>query len=236
MFIIKYSIADLIVRMEPDPKTKQQAEKYLCNQDLQHDLDVFYIDYETYLKKDTKSTYEVYKYVSMSADFYRKLIDYNGIMLHASAIVVDDKAYLFSAPSGTGKSTHTGKWLELFGESAYILNDDKPAIRVLDDGIYAYGTPWSGKCDISVNKKVKLQGICFLERDKKNYIELMDNVTSIFRLYHATLKKLSFEQINRVMDIIDSIVNKIPIYKMGCTPTVEAAKMAYDAMSKSEVK
>ena len=152
-------------------------------------------------------------------------------MLHASAVVVDEKAYLFSAPCGTGKSTHTSKWLELFGDGAYILNDDKPAIRVLDDGIYAYGTPWSGKHDISVNKRVKLQAICFLNRDTTNWIKPMEDHDKIVNLYYATIKRIEKDLASNLFDIIGDIIDKVPIYTMGCTPTIDSAKMAYNVMS-----
>ena len=73
------------------------------------------------------------------------------MLLHSSCVVYEDKAYLFSAPCGTGKSTHTQIWLKRF-PGAYILNDDKPAIRIMEDGVYAFGTPFSGKTDLNVNK------------------------------------------------------------------------------------
>ena len=140
--------------------------------------------------------------------------------------------YLFSACSGTGKSTHTSFWLDLFKDKgAYILNDDKPAIRVLEDGIYAYGTPWSGKHDISVNNKVKLQGICFLERDTTNWIKPFSGMEAYTQLYSSSSKKISREELLKQIEIFDKIVEKIPIWKMGCTPTIEAAKVAYEAMS-----
>ena len=215
----------------------QNAEKYLStflsNPDIEIVTNKKIVESIT---KERNMSYSIAAYLWESSQFYRKLLKFNGMMLHASAVVVENKAYLFSAPCGTGKSTHTGKWLELFGESAYILNDDKPAIRVLDDGIYAYGTPWSGKHDISVNKKVPLQGICFLSRDNENWIKLMDKQLAAMRMYHGALRKLTPELLNKELDIINKIVERIPIYEMGCTPTTEAAQMAYDVMSKGEVK
>lgn len=92
-------------------------------------------------------TLEQCEYIFAGSEFYRKLINLGGFMLHASAIVVDNKAYLFSAPSGTGKSTHTKLWQECFGDKAIIINDDKPAIRIEEGKCFAYGTPFSGKTD-----------------------------------------------------------------------------------------
>ena len=75
-------------------------------------------------------------------------------MVHASAVEVDGKAYLFSADSGTGKLTHTKQWQNYFGkERALIINDDKPAIRKDKNGWAAYGTPFSGKTDENLNRQ-----------------------------------------------------------------------------------
>ena len=76
--------------------------------------------------------------------FYARLLQYDGMLLHASCVEKDGKAYLFSAKSGTGKSTHTHLWLRAFPDSR-IINDDKPAVRRMDGTFYACGTPFSGK-------------------------------------------------------------------------------------------
>ena len=231
-----YNICDLIIKMEPDDITRKNAEKYKIPS-----MDYFDISVDSSIetaKREIKTNMsnQALCYLSAAKDFYRKLLNFNGTYIHASSVVVDDKAYLFSAPCGTGKSTHTSKWLELFGDKAYILNDDKPAIRILDDGIYAYGTPWSGKCDISVNKKVKLQSICFLQRDNYNWINVLDLQKTFFELYRSSMKKISKVELEKQMGIFDCLIKRIPIYEMGCTPTIEAAQMAYDVMSKGEVK
>ena len=79
---------------------------------------------------------------------YRKiadaLVDDGVILYHGSVIAVDGQGYLFTAKSGTGKSTHTALWRELFGERAVMVNDDKPLLRVKDDQVTVYGTPWNG--------------------------------------------------------------------------------------------
>ena len=66
-------------------------------------------------------------------------------LFHGSAVAVDGAAYLFTARSGTGKSTHTRLWREMLGDRAVMVNDDKPLIRLTEDGAVVYGTPWNGK-------------------------------------------------------------------------------------------
>ncbi len=238
----KYKIADLIIELDCDNRTMKQAEKYKIN-NCQNNTDLALITSDNtvlakskYGEKATpiKALLPKYMYTHLAEgkSFYRKLIsDFNGMMLHASAIVVDNNAYLFSAPSGTGKSTHTELWIQKFGNRAYILNDDKPAVRILEDGIYAYGTPWSGKHDISANKKVSLKAICFLQRDDKNWIEPITGQEAVINMFLSSIRKIDKEEMTKLMDIINTIICKVPIYKMGCKPELEAAEMSYNIMS-----
>jgi len=95
------------------------------------------------------------EYIWTGADFYRRLLGYDGLMLHASAVAYEGYAYLFSAPCGTGKSTHARQWQEHFGsDQVQIINDDKPAIRLIDNIFQVFGTPWSGKSEHNLNKQV----------------------------------------------------------------------------------
>ena len=172
------------------------------------------------------------EYMLMGKKFYEKLIEHDGMMLHASAVVVDDRAYQFSAPSGTGKSTHTSLWLKRFGERAYILNDDKPAIRFIDGKAYAYGTPFSGKFDISENRRVPVAGIAFIERSETNTIEPMQSKRAVFSLLNQTARPEPPALFARLLRNLDSILQCVPVYTLRCNMDDEAACVSYDAMRK----
>lgn len=232
---MKYCVADIVFSMKPDQITEKQAKKYIYCGDKEPEFFIKPKSIKDYEKNSYGLDFGDYQYLTCGNEFYKQVLFRNGLYLHASAVVVEGRAYLFSAPSGTGKSTHTEKWLQIFQEKAYILNDDKPIIRIFDDGIYAYGSPWSGKHDISENKKVKLQAICFLTRDIKNWIRPMNSVMSTIRLLHGSGKILSPELIEKQTKIVNIISQHIPIYEMGCTPTIEAAQIAYNIMSNCEV-
>lgn len=169
-----YDIAGLCVSMNAGGRTLRQAEKYLSNDqnktpDIEINVNKQRIENA---KKDHPELDENdWEYLLTGSDFYTHLLDFDGMLLHSSCVVVDGFAYLFSADSGTGKSTHTNLWLEKFKGKAYILNDDKPAIRKIDGKIYACGTPWSGKYDISQPKIVPIAAIALLERSETNYIK-----------------------------------------------------------------
>ena len=172
------------------------------------------------------------EYIWTGSVFYDALINFSGFVLHASAVIMDSKAYLFSAPSGTGKSTHTSLWLKHFGDRAQILNDDKPAIRITDEGIRVYGTPWSGKTDLNINTDAELAGVCFLERSPTNHIHELSKGEAIVQVLNQTLRPTDEKDMSQLLDTLDVVISKTPIYKMGCNISEEAAVMAYNAMKR----
>lgn len=229
-------IADLNVVLNCETITMNNAQKYKF--EFSDEPDIIIVSDSKDIQKrivNTNFSYDTAAYIIEWQEFQKKMLDFSGVYFHSSAVVVDEKAYLFSAPCGTGKSTHTEQWLKLFPNKAFIINDDKPVVRVMDDGIFVYGTPWSGKHDISVNTRAKLQGICFLERGDKNEIDMMAKNEAVVRLFHAALHKLSREKMQKELNLISSIIEHIPIYKMKCLPNIAAAKMSYRVMSKPEV-
>lgn len=174
------------------------------------------------------------EYIFTGMRFYRELLNFNGLMLHSSAVVVDGEAYLFTADCGTGKSTHTALWLRQFGEKAYILNDDKPALR-LEDGIwYAYGTPWSGKDDISANKRAKVGGIALLQRSAVNEIVPTGGMEALQVLMKQTNRPKAPERVEKYLELLDKLITAVPIWRLRCNMEPEAALISYKAMSNKE--
>ena len=92
------------------------------------------------------------------------LIGKDTLMLHGSTVAVDGQAYLFTAPCGTGKSTHTRLWREVFGDRAVMVNDDKPFLKITDGAVIACGSPWTGKHGLGSNVSFPMKGICILSR------------------------------------------------------------------------
>ena len=227
-----YKIADLFVQMDSFGRTVRQAapySSYLCG-DAAPDMTITSAAEELRLKNPHLSL-EDCEYLSTGGSFYRQLVRFHGIMLHASCVVVDGKAYLFSAPCGTGKSTHVQLWLRLFGDKAYILNDDKPALRVLDGKVFVYGTPWSGKNDCSRNAKAELGGIAVIKRAAENSMRVLPAEEAVFALLNQTARSIHPELMNCLMDNIEAIVSAGKIYELSCNMDISAAKLSYETMS-----
>lgn len=189
--------------------------------------------------------YELEKYGSALTDsdvhylesgrmYHAKVLKYDGMYLHASAVEYQGKAYLFSAPSGTGKSTHTRLWQACFGEHARIFNDDKPTLRRLDNTWYAYGTPWCGKDHININMKVPVAGICFLKQGPQNKIRRLSSQEAVNRILSQTIRKFRTEaRLDLLLGHLDKLVREIPIFELENLPVPEAAMLSYETMRKA---
>ncbi len=233
----KYSIADVNVGMilRSGGIIEKQAKEYLCEFDGAPELVVGLND--QFLSEKQKlaphlSTLEC-EYMWTGEQFCSKLLEFDGFMLHASAVVYENKAYLFSAPSGTGKSTHTTLWRKVFGEdNTYILNDDKPVIRIKDGKVTVYGTPWSGKTDQNKNIGVPLQGICFLERSKDNWIQPIEAKDAAFGILNQTIRPADNTNMAKLLDLLDRLLKQTTVYRMGCNMDDDAAHTAYNGMNR----
>ena len=156
-----------------------------------------------------------------------KLLERDTLLLHGSTVAVDGQAYLFTAPCGTGKSTHTRLWREQFGDRAVMVNDDKVFLQLRQDSVWAYGSPWTGKHGIGNNISVPLKGICFLQRGTENKIQKAAPEKWLPELIHQ-----SFLPEQRYSDLVLQLAQKIPLWEMSCTKDPQAATIAYGAMSK----
>ncbi len=235
-----YDIAGLTVQMDCSGRTAEQSIPYICNHPTSIDITIsperikkisdFWKSSEPQVNDDDL------QYMATGALFYLHLLQHNGLMLHSSAVVVDGKAYLFTADSGTGKSTHTSLWVKHFGDRAFILNDDKPALRLENGKWYAYGTPWSGKDDISRNFRAEVAGIAILERGQNNEIYPYQGIEAIFAIFSQVNRtKLSDDRI-KLMELLDKLISTVPIWKLRCNMNPDAVTVSYNTMSKGYIQ
>ena len=225
-----YRIAGLTVAMDTFGKTARQAQPYAIAHEEKVDIRV-QPDKSIWKRRYPGIPEDDCEYMASGRSFYEQLLNFQGTVLHSSAVVVDGRAYLFSAPSGTGKSTHTQLWMKLFGDRAYILNDDKPALR-LENGVwYAYGTPWSGKHDISVNTRVPLAGIAKIERGEVNEITPWTGYEVLNTLMKQVVRPKNIESQLILLDLLDKLISRVSVWKLRCNMEDEAAIVSYEAMS-----
>ena len=162
--------------------------------------------------------------------FYKKLLDFNGMMLHASAVAINGYGYLFSGPCGMGKSTHARLYLREYGECAKIINDDKPAVRHVGSTWFTYGTPWCGKDGLNTNTRVKLGGICFLRRGETK-ISRLSSKEAVHYILAQTQHKLDREAAIKLLAIVDRLATEVPVFELFSHADLSDARLSYAEMT-----
>ena len=159
-----------------------------------------------------------------------KMIDYDTVLFHGSVIAVDGIGYLFTAKSGTGKSTHTRLWREYFGDRAVMVNDDKPLLHITDSGAAAYGTPYNGKHRIGNNISVPLKAICFLTRAADNHIEPITREQAYTMLLQQVYRPADSVKMIATLLLIDKLADTVNLYRLGCNMDISAARASFEGM------
>lgn len=172
-----------------------------------------------------------HEYMWTCEAFYNELLRHNGMMLHSSCVEKDGFAYLFSARSGTGKSTHTHLWLKNL-EGTRIINDDKPAL-VYDNGKwYACGTPFSGKTDENIDVKIPVRAITFLHRSEKNTVKRIPPFQAVSLLLEQTIKPADRSLAENMLELADLLLREVPVFSLGCNLQDDAAVIAYNEIER----
>ena len=161
-----------------------------------------------------------------------ELIPHNIFVYHGSCVVMDEKAYIFSAPAGVGKSTHAALWCRHFKDRAYILNDDKPFLSVSGNTVTAFGSPFSGKHQKHRNAQAPLKAICFLHQAAENEIKPVNKSEALTLMKEQVFKPATLEREEKLVDLLADVSSRIPAFAMGCTPEEQAAEIAWKAMSR----
>lgn len=224
-------IADLIAKVPTADGLDRRCQEYIIEDKESADI---VIRTELYRRDKYAPVWgdDTVAYMESAYQFYRELVHHDGFYLHASAVVKDGKAYLFSGPCGAGKSTHTRIWQETFGEEARVINDDKPALRRIDGQWYAYGTPWCGKDGININEKAPLAGVCFLKKAPENKIRRMEKFEAMQRVLGQTIYKFDqAEQLDKLLASLELFLEEVPVYELENLPEGDAARLSFGTMS-----
>lgn len=170
---------------------------------------------------------------SIQRKFAEHLLEHNTVLFHGSAVAVDRQGYLFTAKSGTGKSTHTRLWREVFGTRAVMINDDKPFIRITQDALLVCGSPWSGKHGLDTNISVPLKGICLLERSKQNRICPIGPEDAFPMLLKQTYQPMDPGRMPKCIELVNALARRAALWRMECSKEPVAATVSYEAMSRA---
>ncbi len=172
-----------------------------------------------------------FEYMFTGLVFSDRITKLGGMVLHGSSIAFDGHGLIFSAPSGTGKSTHTGLWRETYGDRVTVINDDKPTIRFNEGRPTVYGTPWSGKTDLNTNTSAPLRAVVFLERGETDAIRRLSATEALLYMNRELSMPYHDEALGlTLLDTATRLVQSVPMFLLSCTPTVQAVETVRQAL------
>ena len=230
-------------------ENKYQYIEELCNDYLTTEPSHYFIEVtmEEIVKENQDGELWSNAYLESLAIYRKiceKLLNDNILLFHCSAIEFNGKAYLFTAPSGTGKSTHTRLWRETFGDKVTMINDDKPLVSIpvestdediCGDAIRVYGTPYAGKDGLQTNMSAPVAAIVILHQAKENTIERMDAKCAYPTLLNQTYRRNDPEGMIKTLELVGQLA-KLPVYSLGCTISKEAVLLAYHTIVEGNIE
>ncbi len=214
-----YEIAGIRFQAEiTDPYTRRQITPYRVEADSAPEVIVITEEKLAYERKlqpcATPGTWYSCALLRELSD--RMLYHYQCFLVHAAALLYHGKAYLFVAPSGTGKTTHMMLWKKCLGEKMAILNGDKPFLRMQDGKITVYGSPWQGKEGYGMNASAPLGGVFLLDRAAENSVRPAAVPEALQKLLFATVFPEEAEGRAKVLDFMGSLYRAVPVAMLYC--------------------
>lgn len=231
--MIKIRIADLTVGIDNRfDYIVELAHDYLTEGDADFTVSVTDAELD---EERAQSEYAFSRGYLESIVAYRKIAEelprYDAFVFHGAVLNLDGEAYAFTAPSGTGKTTHTRLWLREFGSRVHYLNGDKPIIRFKDGIPYAYGTPWRGKEGYGVNESAPLRAIAFLGRGEVNTAAEIPSTEIATRLItQIYVSRKNPMQAVLTMRLADRLTRTVRLIDLRCNMEPDAAHVSLRAM------
>ncbi len=166
----------------------------------------------------------VYREIAEKLPFYDRLV------FHGAVISYKNKGYIFTAPSGTGKTTHISLWHKYVG-GVDVVNGDKPVLHITEDFTEAYATPYAGKEGFQNHSHEKLRGICLIEQSKENSIRRIAVSDCLMRIMTQVYKPYDTAAAVKTLDLLDKLLRNVPVYLLGCDMSENAVKCSYEALT-----
>ena len=199
----------------------------ICDEDIAFERKLF----EERNSLDSKNNkYCLYEISALYRKIAEVMISYDILLIHGSALAIEENGVLFIAPSGTGKSTHARLWREMFGDRVEMINDDKPLLKISDRELKLYGTPWNGKHRLGKNISAPLKAVYKIERGEKNSIRKLERSEALSQLISQTYRSSEPEKLKRTIALLDIVTKKVPVFILTCTMDTEAVMTAYNAV------
>lgn len=203
-----------------------------CEECFQVEATLEEIDAEDDRKSGGKFRREYLETLAILRKISEKFPFYQRFLMHGATISYENQAYMFTALSGTGKSTHIKLWRQYLGEKVQIVNGDKPFLWVKDEEVRVYGSPWAGKEGWNRNCSERLGGICFLRRGQKNQIRQITPQECLKLLMRQVYLPSDPMAAGLTLELVDQMLKLVPLYLLDCDMSEEAVRTSFEALTK----
>lgn len=163
----------------------------------------------------------------------RLLMERGGIVLHSAYMERNGQAVLFSAPSGTGKSTQANLWTRY--RNTRTINGDRTLLKKRENRWFAYGWPICGSSEICVNEAFPVRAIVMLCQAKKNQIRELHGFEAVKKVFAQLMVNnwnRSFQE--TAMDLLSEILEEIPVFELACDISEQAVECLEECLKKGE--
>ncbi len=231
-FIVK--LADICIEINSVyPELKNFLKDYLVS-DTTPDFSITINENEILAEHEATSDKQFSPTYLETLATLRKLAEilpsYNRILMHGASISYHGHAYLFTAPSGTGKSTHIRLWKKYLGDDVKIVNGDKPFISLEGEPLI-YGSPWAGKENWHRNCRMPLKGICFVQRGTENSIRKIEPFECLSLLFKQVYLPSSADAAGLTLELVDALTKKVPLYLLTCDMSEDAVRCSFEGLT-----
>ena len=225
--MIKISIAGLSVGLDTDnPRIALQCRPFLTSKTPELIAKTSEAEIRTEMTCSPCS-HDTAEFICLHRNLASQLVKFDRFILHGAAICMDDRAYIFTAKSGVGKTTHIQLWQECFGGRVRVVNGDKPILWKKEGTWLACGTPWCGKENQTSTDCIPVAGLCFLERSERNWIRPATSEEIIGKILHQIPRPEDTGTLIQALSLLDDFLSCVPCWNMGCNMDREAALLAF---------
>lgn len=235
-------VAGLVVRVCPlHAMVGRLCKDYVVDAPLAVDFEIGTtqadIDFERDMATEGTDWTDAYlETLAVQRAIANRLPEQHRLLVHGAVIEFEGRAYLFTAPSGTGKSTHIRLWRQYLGDAVRVINGDKPFVRIPEhrDGLpVVYGTPWAGKEGWQCNDSAPLAGIVLLSRSEPgaSSIRLASAALNIEKIMRQVYFPPDAGAAALTLDLLDAMLARVPVYELACDMSEDAVRTSFEGLT-----
>ncbi len=236
MIEFKINLANMIIHIEGVYDTlREYCKEYITTEKGIEDFSI------TVTGKDIQNERKNSEYGQKSDNYIEIIVtllriadelpDRNKFLMHGAVVAWNQRGYIFTAPSGTGKTTHARLWKKYLGPDVEIINGDKPILEVKEEEIVAYGTPWAGKERLQKNTCVPVRGVCFLRQGEMNNIHKLNKREALLLLLPQIYIMSDSKKAGRTLELFGKVLEQIPVYEFSCDISEQAVKCSFETLT-----